>query len=66
MKQVFIFEDTVSDKNRSAKHGFCEAKCFWSFKSVIFEERIIMVDLTGKRVIVVGTGISGIGSAGLL
>ena len=43
-----------------------EAKCFWSFKSVIFEERIIMVDLTGKRVIVVGTGISGIGSAGLL
>ena len=47
MKQVFIFEDTVSDKNRSAKHGFCEAKCFWSFKSVIFEERIIMVDLTG-------------------
>ena len=34
--------------------------------SVICEERIIMVDLTGKRVIVVGTGISGIGSAGLL
>ena len=33
--------------------------------SVICEERIIMVDLTGKRVIVVGTGISGIGSVEL-